>query len=741
MLLLFLLLAQCLLYLLSSVLPGTRQKILACGIFGFSGENPADNTAIRWLGVLNMSRGRSSTGVFTIGSDKGKTQTLFKEACDAEDFIMKLGFTQAITGATSIVGHTRASTSGATNQYNAHPFDSSVIMEGSKVEQKARVVGAHNGFVLQQIAKKYGFDKEFPVDSMLIFAMLSKYGGDYKCLPEIEGGIVAAFMVPDKYPDCVYLYKREARDLHFGRKREGIYYSSEKKPLELIGCEFVTPLRDNAITILRHGEVVDCIDVDRPKIIVPLLAGRDNWHQRIPKEELNKITTIFPELKQDTTETVTKYSNYERRGEEYHSMGGKQHKIGFQPESFRPLPKENDTLEIIGHLVQHIKHDIGYITSKMPPIPTEQECYTPGDIDCGVVILKLISSKGDNDLPGWMVVDNMDDQIAGATALNGVTALKYIPMKCGNNRVIIIADPVEGKTKWEYTVKPEMGRVLEVTLQLPFPQEEKVQPTNTERSAQECVRAEIAERGGRELSLLSPNTKLHGSLCELDGANKGTLPWDLPQVCERPESGEISRVTKDGEGNLSVSEPTGGTQVHGSPVSIPLALTKKEIAKIFLNEYQSMDQKPTVKKWLSTPQYSKFCAFLEKRNIHKIISLSRIGHDSILLKQKDIETYGRSWDLGHYAMRILELFEVEYLMNKESKEDKWFVKNLVLAYKNGTFNNDLPIMKIVDKEEKTFEIAAYNKETQQYEVKSLSGMPSILKKKKTDWIDPLVRNY
>ena len=36
-----------------------------CGILGFSGENPSEETKLRWLFVENQDRGGHSTGIYT----------------------------------------------------------------------------------------------------------------------------------------------------------------------------------------------------------------------------------------------------------------------------------------------------------------------------------------------------------------------------------------------------------------------------------------------------------------------------------------------------------------------------------------------------------------------------------------------------------------------------------------------------------------------------------------------------
>ena len=152
-----------------------------CGIYGASTlpNQAADEIKLRWLAVENKSRGKDSTGIYTVKLDKNRSETLYKDAIPSDVFIKKMDFKQAVKGACEIIGHTRQATVGMVNKDNSHPFTYSI---------PEKVVGVHNGFVIQEVArdkfvgKDKEFEKDFEVDSQYIFAMLSKRGGDYKVL-------------------------------------------------------------------------------------------------------------------------------------------------------------------------------------------------------------------------------------------------------------------------------------------------------------------------------------------------------------------------------------------------------------------------------------------------------------------------------------------------------------------------------------------------------------------------------
>jgi glutamine phosphoribosylpyrophosphate amidotransferase len=109
-----------------------------CGICGFSGPRAVDKTKMRWLLVENQSRGTDSTGVYG--------NHLFKDNVMAKVFIQSYDFNRAIQGAHTVIGHTRLGTYGAKTKENSHPF---IYSAGD--DDKWAIVGAHNGFVIQQI--------------------------------------------------------------------------------------------------------------------------------------------------------------------------------------------------------------------------------------------------------------------------------------------------------------------------------------------------------------------------------------------------------------------------------------------------------------------------------------------------------------------------------------------------------------------------------------------------------------
>lgn len=464
MLIIALLLIQITGYLLSCLLPISKSSgILYCGIFGFSGKNPVDETKLRWLAYENKVRGSHSTGVYTVGSDKEKTKKLYKDSIASDKAILVKDFNDAIKGATSVVGHTRLATVGIVNKENSHPFIyekgfiESLTQNGNGHPLTETVVGVHNGFVVDIMAKKFNL-KPFTVDSQLIFAMLARWGGDYSILSQIEGAITTAYMVPEKYPDIIHLYRRTARELHMARTKEGIYFSSEALPLQLIGCTNILEIQDSTLVLLRDGEIMDMLEIAKPKFkSMKLGATRYNYMDTLPDDEFKDYPELKPKKYDYTADTYKK---------------NKQHYAGEQMSIMRNFNETADEA-FMNKLIVSIKNDLAdWVPDKIPDFTDSHE-YQDDDSTCCIVILKVTNSKDKEGLMGQVIVDSAEDSLSSITGLNGVAALKYAPDLCGKPRTLIIADPVDGMSTWEVTVNPACGKIQEIVVELPYKKKEK----------------------------------------------------------------------------------------------------------------------------------------------------------------------------------------------------------------------------------------------------------------------------
>lgn len=206
---------------------------LYCGLIGYSGSKPFDKEKIKLLMIWNsFERGKDATGIYTPKND------LIKDNNIATKFLTDKSFKED----NLLIAHVRAKTVGSNTVKNAHPF------------KEGNTCLAHNGTLKNHypLLRKYKLDFQYhDVDSHIITSIISQEK-NFKVLNEIDGA--AALLIHDiEDPTVLYVFRNKERPLFKGNYNGGMYISSIKESLEVIGCVNVKEFKEDYLYTIKDG--------------------------------------------------------------------------------------------------------------------------------------------------------------------------------------------------------------------------------------------------------------------------------------------------------------------------------------------------------------------------------------------------------------------------------------------------------------------------------------------------------
>lgn len=207
-----------------------------CGIVGIAGDlYYKEEKTMQGLLLLDYFRGMDSTGLAAV-RNSGEV-VIAKGAFDPITLFQMTKFKNALNGNTSkaFIGHNRASTSGSTNNYNAHPF------------QCGHITGVMNG-TLETADKKVLQDalgEQFEVDSEALFAAIEAFGVKEAIGMVREGHDSQrgawALVWHDESDDTINFLRNQHRPLWLGWDEgfKRLFFASQWQTLSH-GCEFLS---------------------------------------------------------------------------------------------------------------------------------------------------------------------------------------------------------------------------------------------------------------------------------------------------------------------------------------------------------------------------------------------------------------------------------------------------------------------------------------------------------------------
>jgi len=269
-----------------------------CGIYGQASNNvkKINESNIKILGLFNENRGKNSCGITIDGEIY---YGLEKEALFT-NFAKGRSFTPTLYP--TVIGHTRQSSVGVINAYNAHPFGFGENKDGGY-----KFLAVHNGTLLnyKELADKYGVDKEVnspslhvenlnvvrtKIDSEILLETIYKTG-NVKVLSDYNGAAALVWTDTD-HPNVIYLYSGKSRAWSddtedkqveerpmfvYIESKNNFYFSSLAEPLHVIRNNEgeVFQIDYNTVYTVKDGNFKDAKKL--------LISRKDNYQREVVK--------------------------------------------------------------------------------------------------------------------------------------------------------------------------------------------------------------------------------------------------------------------------------------------------------------------------------------------------------------------------------------------------------------------------------------------------------------------------
>ncbi len=185
-----------------------------CGIVGVAGNLELKDVDIfKELLHIDYIRGKAATGVGSVSSTR--EIEVFKRACDPVELQLFTRFGTVVNSSKKVlIGHNRAPTHGANNQFNAHPFVFDNIM------------GVHNGTLELSAMKALDHKDWFDTDSEQLYWNINQHGVE-EAVSRISGAWSLVYY--NKENNTINFLRNEERPMFycFTKDRKRMYWASE----------------------------------------------------------------------------------------------------------------------------------------------------------------------------------------------------------------------------------------------------------------------------------------------------------------------------------------------------------------------------------------------------------------------------------------------------------------------------------------------------------------------------------